>query len=369
MTRKKMLVLCPFPQGVAAGQRLKYEQYFNQWRRNGWDIDISSFMDEKMWKVVYRRGHTFDKIAGTFRGHIRRLRDLYRVPQYDLIYIFMYVTPLLTSIMERLVHKRAKRLIYDIEDNIHIQQNSILLVNPNPLIKFLKWPGKMQFLIRKADHVITSSPFLNIDCKRITTTGNCTYISSSLDIQRYQPKLNYSNNQSIVIGWTGTYSSKAYLDQLRNVFLRLAKKVNFKLKIIGNFEYSLPGINLEVIQWSLDREISDLQSFDIGIYPLPLDNWVHGKSGLKAIQYMALGLPCVATDIGTTPMLITDRVNGRLVKTDDQWVNALEELVRNPQIRRRIGEQARIDAVSNFSLQKIGDTYDSILSEVMKRVK
>ena len=364
-----MLILCPFPQGVAAGQRLKYEQYLDHWRSKGWEINISSFMDEAMWSIVYQRGHTIAKIFGTLRGHLRRLRDLFRIPHYDVIYIFMYVTPLLTSAMERTVLLLAKRVIYDIEDNIHIRQNSLSPINPNPFIKFLKWPGKARFLIRSADHVITSSPFLNIDCKRISTYGFCSYVSSSIDTDRYKPKSVYSNDKTVVIGWTGTYSSKEYLDQLRSVFLKLAKRVNFKLKVIGNFKYELPGIDLQVIEWSLKREIIDLQSFDIGVYPLPLDKWVQGKSGLKAIQYMALGLPCVATNVGTNPMLITNNINGRLVKTEEEWIDALEELVRNPHTRRRIGKQARLDAVSNYSLHKISNTYDNILQDIMDRSK
>ena len=367
--KKRMLVLCPFPQGVAAGQRLKYEQYLDHWRDKGWEINISSFMDETMWNIVYQRGHTAAKIIGTFRGHMRRLRDLLRIPHYDVVYIFMYVTPLLTSFMERTVLKLAKRVIYDIEDNVHIQQNQSSRINPNPVVKFLKWPGKIRFLIRSSDHVITSSPFLNIDCKRISKTGFCSYVSSSVDTDRFQPNSIYSNKKTITIGWTGTYSSKDYLDLLRNVFLKLARKVKFNLHVIGNFKYELPGIDLKVTEWSLDKEITDLQSFDIGVYPLPLDDWVHGKSGLKAIQYMALGLPCVATDIGTNPMIIKDGVNGRLVKTEDQWVNALEDLIKYPNLRRRIGQQARIDAVSNYSRHTISNTYDNILNDVMKNLK
>lgn len=363
-----MLVICPFPQGVAAGQRLKYEQYFDEWRSKGWDIDISSFMDEKMWRVVYQRGKTGSKIVGTIRGHLRRLRDLSKIPNYDLVYIFMYVTPLLTNLMERSVRLLAKRVIYDIEDNIHIQQYSRLQTDPNPLIRFLKWPNKIKFLIRSADYVITSSPFLNIDCKRITTTGFCSYVSSSLDTEHYKPKLNYSNDKTIVIGWTGTYSSKKYLDLLKNVLIKLSKKVKFKLHIISNFKYDFPEIDLKVIDWNLETEIKDLQSFDIGLYPLPLDDWVHGKSGLKAIQYMALGIPCVATAIGTTPMLINDRVNGRLVITEEQWIDALEELVLDSNLRQTIGKQARLDTVAKYSLSAIGKTYDKILQNVMERV-
>lgn len=362
--KKKMLVLCPFPVGVAAGQRLKYEQYFDRWRKQGWEIDVSPFMDKKMWNIIYIKGHFLSKFTGTIRGHFRRIYDLFRVPKYDVIYIFMYVTPILTSLMERLVRLKAKKIIFDIEDNILQRNNKSIINNPNPLIHFLKWHEKTIYLIQNSDHVITSSPFLNIDCKRITHTGLCTYISSSVDTNRYQPKSINLNKKKVIIGWTGTFSSKEYLDKLQNVFIKLSKKVEFKLKIIGNFNYTLSNVDLEVVQWNLKNEIEDLQTFDIGLYPLSPDKWVDGKSGLKAIQYMAMGIPCVASNAGNTSMLINDRVNGFLVNTDEQWVDALEELVLNPKLRQIIGKQARFDAEDKYSLSTIGDNYDKILNSI-----
>ena len=117
-SRKRMLVLCPFPQGVAAGQRLKYEQYFDDWRRLGYEIQVSSFMDEAMWRIVYEPGHPLAKIAGTLRGHLRRLRDLFRIRRYDLVYVYMWVTPFGTESFERLTRQLARKLIFDVEDNV-----------------------------------------------------------------------------------------------------------------------------------------------------------------------------------------------------------------------------------------------------------
>jgi glycosyltransferase involved in cell wall biosynthesis len=367
--RRKMLVVCPFPQGVAAGQRLKYEQYFDKWRRDGWDIDVSSYMDMPMWNVVYTSGHLQQKVSGVLRGHVCRLRDLFRIPRYDLVYVFMWVTPFGTSIMERLVRLLARRLVYDVEDNVLVEQTLPHGYNPNPIVRWVKGPGKTRFLIRAADHVVTSSPFLNDFCLAINEKKACTYISSSVDTDRFRPATPYSNENPVVIGWTGTFSSKIYLDTLEDVFLRLAERVPFKLKIIGNFDYDLPGVDLEVVRWSAEREVADLQTFDIGVYPLPIDDWVLGKSGLKAIQYMAFGLPCVATEVGTTPMLITDGVNGRLVRTEDEWLDALEELVRDPDLRRKLGVQARRDAVANYSLQAIATKYGGVLNDVMENAR
>jgi glycosyltransferase involved in cell wall biosynthesis len=360
-----MLVLCPFPVGVAAGQRLKYEQYFDDWRAAGWDIDVSCFMDMGMWNVTYSGGNYVAKILGVLRGHLRRLRDMARIHRYDLVYVFMWVTPFGTSLLERWTRRRARHLIYDVEDNVLVEQSLPAEYNPNYLIRLLKGPGKARFLIRTADHVITSSPFLNDFCLTLNTGRQCTYISSSVDTDRFRPASRSTNDATVTVGWTGTFSSKVFLDLLRDVLRELARRVPYKLKIIGNFDYELDGVDLEVVRWTKEREVEDLQSFDIGIYPLATDDWVLGKSGLKAIQYMAFGLPAVATDVGTTPLLITHGVNGLLVRSDAEWLEALERLIRDPALRRRLGAAARENAVERYSTRAIAGLYRRVLDETM----
>ena len=362
--RKRMLVLCPFPQGVAAGQRLKYEQYFDDWRMLGFDIDISSYMDGPMWKVVYQKGHLLEKALGVFRGHLRRIGDMLRLRRYDVIYVFMWVTPFGTSTFEKIVRAQGRKVIYDVEDNVFSQQKLNKEDNPNALVSSLRGPSKAAYLIRSADQVITSSPFLNDYCLGLRGgRGGSTYISSSVDTERFRPGEKRSTER-VTIGWTGTYSSKPFLDLLEPVFKRLAERVAFKLRVIGNFQYELAGIDLEMIQWSSEREVSDLQGIDIGVYPLPIDDWVFGKSGLKAIQYMAFGLPCVATDVGTTPLLIRDGENGLLVRSEDEWLHALERLIADPALRERLGAAAREDAVAKYSVRAVAKAYRAVLESV-----
>jgi glycosyltransferase involved in cell wall biosynthesis len=365
VTRRRMLVLCPHPQGVAAGQRLKYEQYLDDWRAAGWDITVSSYMDDAMWRVVYEKGHARAKAAGIARGHLRRMRDLARVARYDLVYVFMWATPVGTSVFERIVRRLARHVIYDVEDNVLVGQRLNKGDNPNPLAKLIKGPGKARYLIRTADHVIASSPFLADTCRGMNASGAATYISSSVDTDRFQPTGRYSNDHPVVIGWTGTFSTKPFLDLLADVFRRLSQRVPFTLKVIGNFDYDLPGVPLEVVRWTAANEVADLQTFDIGVYPLPIDDWVTGKSGLKAIQYMAFALPCVATEVGTTPLLIRDDENGLLVRSDDEWVDALERLVRDADLRRRLGTAARADAVARYSLHAVAGQYRAVIDSVM----
>lgn len=360
----RMLVLCPYPEGVAAGQRLKYEQYFDDWRRRGIEVQASPFMDMEMWEVVHQRGHFIQKVAGTLRGAARRIRDMFRICRFDVVYVFMWVTPLGTTLAERIVRALAPVVIYDIEDNVALQAGA---TSPGFLMRLLRGTAKPAYLVRVADHVISSSPALNDWCLCHNRKGRCTYISSSVDTDRFLPMNRYSNDEVPTIGWTGTFSSKRYLDLLRGVFIELARTHRFRLRVIGNFDYSLPGVELEVLRWSASEEVAQMQGIDIGVYPLPEDDWVSGKSGLKAIQYMAFGLPTVASNVGTTPRIIRHMDNGLLVSTPEEWLAALKCLLDDPGLRRRLGTAARKAAVANYSLHAVKSQYSTVLDEVIRK--
>ena len=359
--KKKIYVICPFPKDEAAGQRLKYEQYIEQWEKEGYQVSISNFMDLSLWSVVYTKGNFLKKFFGVLRGYLKRFIDIFFIHKADLVYVFMWGTPFGSSFYERIIRLLSKNLIYDIEDNVMIGQTNSL----NPIMRFLRGSGKVNYLIKSSDHVITSSPFLCDYAKKINNSGNATYISSSINVNRFIPVNNFGKTKPIVLGWTGTFSSKEYLELLEPMLKKLSARRNFKLRIIGNFEYSLPGVDIEMIQWSKKNEVLDLQGIDIGLYPLPQNDWVLGKSGLKALQYMAFGLPTVATDVGTTPRIINNMENGILVKSEEDWINALEMLMNDNELRRKLGENARRTVLQNYSTDVIGSKYLKILKSLI----
>ena len=73
----------------------------------------------------------------------------------------------------------------------------------------------------------------------------------------------------------------------------------------------------------MPSEVQDLQEIDIGLYPLPDEEWVLGKSGLRALQYMGLGIPIVTTKIGANSRIIQDGENGFLVSDQKEWKDRL----------------------------------------------
>lgn len=352
----RILVLCPYPQGVAAAQRLKYEQYLDDWRAAGFEVTVSSFMDMALWDQAYVRGARVGKAIGTLRGHLRRLRDLARLRRYDLVYISMWVTPFGTTWMEQLTRRWARRIVYDIEDNLLADDGA-----PRGLRQRLKGRGKTRYLLRRADHVITASPFMVDRYRAINEAGAVTLIYPSVDTDAFRPRTGLSREGKPVIGWTGTFSSRPYLDLLAPVLQELARRIDYKLIVIGNFPYTLPGVDLEVLTWSREAEVAQMQRLDIGVYPLPDDDWVLGKAGLKVIQYMAFGLPSVSSNIGTATRQVTDGVDGFLVDTAEEWLARLEQLCRDPDLRRRVGEAGRREAVLRYSRQATSAQYLAVI--------
>ena len=354
---KKLLVLCPYPEGVQAGQRLKYEQHFTNLRQNDFSIDVKPFINLKLWNILYKKGYYIDKFFGLISGYAKRFFTIFLLFRYDVIYVFMWITPYGPGWFERIYRLFSKKIIYDIEDNILVVKKNEI----NPTSRF-KSVGKIIYLIKNADQIITSAPGLNDHCKAISLKDNCTYICASINMKRYIPKIEYNNNNILTIGWTGTFSSQQYLTIVEPVLKDLAKLRKFKLRIIGNFEYHIDKVDYELIQWTKESEIDDLTKIDIGFYPLNMDTeWVSGKSGLKALQYMALGIPTIATNIGNVSSIIKHMKNGILVNNNKEWLDYFVKLIDFPDLRKKIGIEGRKTVIENYSTEILTNKYLKVL--------
>ena len=355
---KKLLVLCPFPENEVPGQRLKYEQYFDSWREAGFELTVKSFVSEKFMKIIYQPGNFHLKFWYTLLGYLKRTALLFSLRKYDVVYSFLWVTPFGPPIFESFVAALSRRLIYDIDDLVFLKHES----KANRFISFLKGRSKPIYLMKKAEHVITCTPYLDQFVRKYNP--NTTDISSTVDTdKRYIPVNSYQNDHQIVIGWSGSHSTAKYLYLLADVLKELAKEVDFKLLVMGDKSFHIEGVNVEAMDWKEQIEIPTLQRFDIGLYPLPFEEWVLGKSGLKAIQYMALGVPTIATDIGTIHRIILHNENGLLIRDNNPelWKEAIRRLVSDAALRKSWGEKARGKIVSDYSIAANKETYLRIL--------
>ena len=347
----KILFLNPYPHGIAAGQRLKYEQFLDEFTKNGMEITHDYFMNEWLYKNRIKKGLLFFTAILTVWFIVKRwITLLTKISHYDCIYVFMWVTPVGSPISEFILRKIASKIVYDMEDAI--DAGSV-------------WIGKAakaQYLLKVSDANIVSSLFLE---KRIRNINpNTHYISSSVDLTVWRPsEKRLLKRDSLVIGWTGTYSSGAYLEPLMPLLINYCKKNNHKLLIIGDFvlkQYAEISC-VEFRRWTKENEIRDLHEIDIGIYPIPDEKWVYGKSGLKLIQYLALGIPQISSNFGMNRILIKNEREGFLVENGDQWIERLEQLCTNASLRDIMGKKARATAERNHSFDTISSKYLSVL--------
>jgi len=360
MQRKKILILCPYPEDKAPSQRLKFEQYYDHFRAAGYDLTVSSFVSPSFWNVIYKKGHLLQKAYYTIAGYIRRLGDLFRIRRYDLVYVHLWVTPLGPPIFERLVRSLSRKVVFDIDDLVYLKN---LKSKATPLISKLKGAQKPLYLMRVADHVITCTPYLDNFVRQLNV--NTTDISSTVDTEAYQAKSGYSLKEGkLVLGWSGSLSTAKYLHLLDDVFRQLCRHIDFKLLVLGDRNFRIEGVDVEAYDWEKSIELSTISRFDIGLYPLPDEEWVYGKSSLKAIQYMAMGIPTLGTAIGTNFRVIEDGVSGFLINTPEEWVSRIIQLAENIELRKRIGENARQKVVANFSISANKDIYLEILNKM-----
>ena len=349
--KKKILIICPYPQNTVPGQRLKYEQYLNFLSKNEFDIKISPFFSKSTHDILYEKGFFFRKTLGVILGYIKRIFGSFFLPFYDGVYIFLYVVPFSGSILERWYRLLSKKIIYDIDDLVYLLNTS----STNSIASYFRSSGKYFYLMKKSNHVITCTPYLDKIVKQ--HNSKTTDISSTVDTNLYLPINTYDNKKELVIGWTGSYSSTAYLNSISDILVEITKKFNCKFLAIGSRDFEVNNLAFKKIPWNAKTEVKDLQKIDIGVYPLPGLEWDQGKSGLKAIQFMALGIPVVASAIGANFRVIEHGKSGFLVKSREEWYQYLSQLISDSNLRKNLGLNARKRVENLFSVSSNENKY------------
>ena len=233
-------------------------------------------------------------------------------------------------------------MIFDFDDAVFVAY-----VSPsNGYLSYLKFPAKTKTICRLATHVIAGNPYLADYARQ--TNDNVSIVPTTIDTDKYEV-LPRKENELPVIGWSGSFSTVQHLDSLAGALRRLARKENFRLLVIGTPVYKIDGVDVEALPWRSATEVSDLRQIDIGIMPLPDEAWSRGKCGLKALQYMALGIPTVCSPVGVNSEIIQDSVNGFLAGTEDEWVAKLTQLLNDSKLRARLGAAGRETVETKYS--------------------
>jgi glycosyltransferase involved in cell wall biosynthesis len=279
------------------------------------------------------------------------------------VYLLREAALLGPPLFERRLARSGVPLVFDFDDAVFIPYVS----HSNGYLSYLKFPGKTRTTCRLAAHVMAGNDYLANYARAVNP--RVTIVPTTIDTEKYtvQPRLE-SENDVPVIGWSGSYSTAQHLSTLRGALKQLAQRERFRLRVIGAPGYQIEGVDVEALPWRSESEVADLRPFDIGIMPLPDDKWSRGKCGLKALQYMALGVPTICSPVGVNSEIIRDGHNGLLASSDDEWVEKLTRLLRSPEERARLGRAGRQTVEERYSAAVQAPRVLEILESVVRSV-
>lgn len=354
---QKILFLVPYPLGQSPSQRFRFEQYLDLLRQADFHVDVQSFLDSKNWRFFFTSGNLSRKVIALATGFSKRVRSIFFAYRYDYIFIHREATPIGPPVFEWIYSRvLQKKIIYDFDDAIWLTDRN----NESLFIRTSKWRSKIGLICKWSYRVACGNDYLLEFAKKYT--DRAVLIPTTIDpVGLHNPEL-YRNEKvgakSVVIGWTGSHSTLKYLedavDILRHVEMMFP---HIQYVVIADRKPTLNLSRMQFIPWNANSEIPDLMRFDIGIMPLPDDIWTRGKCGFKALQYMALKIPAVASPVGVNNKIIDHGKTGFLCSNDEEWLNALSKLIQDQSLRAQMGESGRQKVIDSYSVESNAESF------------
>jgi glycosyltransferase involved in cell wall biosynthesis len=356
----RVLVVSPIPE-EGAGCRFRIGHYIPYLEANGFEVTLISLFTTSFFRLVYKPGNLGIK-AFRFAGLVlRHLWQLRRARNYDVIFIYREIFPVGPALVEWLLSRLGPPIVFDFDDAIFLPSVS----EANRLIATLKMPSKVATIVRSSAHTVVGNDYLAAYARQFSEA--VTTIPTCVDTTRFTPRSGPPRAVPVV-GWIGSPTTASYIKGLGPVLQRVAEQHSFVLNVSGTGEpIAMPGVQVENPSWALDGEIDLFRNCDIGVYPLVDDAWAKGKCGFKAIEFMACGVPVVASAVGVNREIIEDGVNGFLATTDNEWVEKLGRLIADPALRARLAAAGRRTIEERYSLHVNAPKLADVLTRAARR--
>ncbi|MDO8603576.1 MAG: glycosyltransferase family 4 protein [Candidatus Omnitrophota bacterium] len=351
----RVLFLVPYPT-EGPSNRYRVEQYLPYLTAANIDFTLRPFMSSKFYSIFYKKGKWLLKTIYFFQSSFNRFLDIFRALRHDVVFIHIEAFPLGPPFIEWFFFKLKKPIIFDFEDAIYLPRKGIS--------NFFKNPSKFFKIVTMSRHVIVCNNYMKVFLEPYNK--NITVIPTSIDIDKFMPRASGAGNKDVVtIGWIGSHTTLPFLLALKDVFKKIYVRHKFTLKIVGGgTKVTIDGINVMNEEWSLDKEVENFQSIDIGVYPILNDEWAKAKTPFKTIQYMSVGVPCVVSDVGANRDIIKDGVNGYLVRREEEWIDKISKLMEDSNLRKNIGLEGRKTVEDKFSLKVNSSNFLEIIKKV-----
>ena len=256
-----------------------------------------------------------------------------------------------------LLRKFARKIVYDFDDAVMYDDKRPGRNSSKRLMDFAR-------TVKIADVVIAGNSYLADHAKK--HNSNVEVLATGLDVDSYGVKADRPDDGKVRLVWIGSKSTLMYLQELKEVLEEIGRRFdNVVLRIICDAFFELENMEVEKVNWSLESQTVDLRQSDIGLAPLPDDNFSRGKCGFKILQYMAASLPVVASPVGVNADLVKNGVSGYNAESPEQWIAALNELIDDKDMRTRMGTDARVN-VGDYDLDIIGRKLVGVIQKTIE---
>ena len=339
---------------LAASTRYRLYQYVPGLACLGIDLQIRHLLGDDYLRARFSGGVL--PITTMLKDGFARLGDLWHQNDYEAVMLHCELIPLMPGWLERALIR--KPYIYDFDDAFYLKYRSGRMRLASPLLG-----GKFDTVMAGAA-AVTAGNHVLADYARMHST-NTRYLPTVVDTERYVPQPVKRGGQIFTVGWIGSPSTAPYLSELAAPLSAIGQEGPVRLIVIGGKAPVVPNVTVVEHDWNENTELDLINSFDVGLMPLPDANWARGKCAFKLIQYMACAVPVIASPVGANAVVVGAKC-GLLAATPKEWADALRTLRDQPERRAEMGEAGRARVVSHYSLHQ---NLTVLASEILKAVE
>lgn len=353
----RAVAFVPYPLRSAPSQRFRLEQWESRLKRHGISLDFRVFAPAALGRILYRPGHSLRKASGLVAALVAQYRRIPVPGSFDVAIVHRSMSLAGPAFLERRLSSLLP-IIYDFDDAIHLLNMSEV----NRAFGWLKFPGKTAEICRLARSITVGNEYLAEFAGRYNK--DVSIVPSSVDTTVYTPGPPRTPRARPVIGWMGSSTSQALIEPFAPLLARIPE-AGLTLRLVSDRRPDFP-FPFEWKPWSAGTEVDELRDFDLGIMPLPDTEWAKGKCAMKILQYMGVGVPSIGSALGGNLEVIRDGDNGMLATSNDEWIEKINRVARDPGLSRRLGSAGRETVIARYSADVCADRFAEVVHRVAR---
>lgn len=252
-----------------------------------------------------------------------------------------------------ILRKLSKKFIFDFDDAIFCNTDGSY--SKTRMQRFIKTVANCDYIFAGNSYLADATKQHNHAVKVIPT---------SVEVAKYDLP-SKKNNDAFELVWIGSKSTKKYITEILPAMEQAVQSIpNLTLKIIADFALTSPHLNIKNIPWTENDEAIELSKSHVGLAPLTNDNWTKGKCALKALQYMATGLPVISSPVGVNAYVVEHGVNGYIATNNEEWSEYIVKMSKEKDVLVQMGNQGKARVYDEFSIKVVFEKMFVIISKI-----